>query len=177
MQAVSTATVVPYLHTYNESCTSRPRPKRFVVYDSLFIRMTITCKSCRPCTCQHHNELQTPTTLFKVLFRHQSRGMEHLNSKQPQNPESLSVDPSQFPGGEGLEEKEHLNRTEEHNSDSSCVDPSECHGDDALATITVTTYAELTPYIEELIGILEEVYEVGKSSGEKNLLKNIQFSR
>ena len=107
--------------------------------------------------------------------------MEHLKSKQPQNPESLSVDPSQFPGGECLEEMEHLNRTEEHNSDSSCVDPcvdpSECHGDDALATITVTTYAELTPYIEELIGILEEVYEGGKSPGEKNLLKNIQFSR
>ena len=36
--------------------------------------------------------------------------------------------------------------------------------EEPLATISITTYAELKPYIEEVIRVLEEV---GKSRGEK----------
>lgn len=45
--------------------------------------------------------------------------------------------------------------------------------EETLATVTITTYAELKPYIEEVIRVLEEVYEVGKSRGEENLWKNM----
>ena len=48
--------------------------------------------------------------------------------------------------------------------------------EEPLATISITTYAELKPYIEEVIRVLEEVYEVGKSRGEENLLKNMNWT-
>lgn len=44
--------------------------------------------------------------------------------------------------------------------------------DEDTETVVINTYIELRPYIEELVRILEKVYELGKSRGEQNLLQD-----
>ncbi len=38
--------------------------------------------------------------------------------------------------------------------------------DEEFDTVVLTTYTELKPFIEELVRVLEKVYELGKSRGE-----------
>lgn len=43
-----------------------------------------------------------------------------------------------------------------------------------LEVIVITTYADLKPYVEALVRLLEQVYEAGKSKGEEAAQLNDQ---